>query len=99
MGIVFEKVLFRKLKTAVEMKLNIILAGADPGILKRGMLYVGHHGWPAKKILGFRLSKKAEITLETINIWQNISIIIFDFSQFLFINLILSIFPNSLTLW
>ena len=30
--------------------------------LKEGALYVGHHGWPAKKIFGFRWSKKAEIT-------------------------------------
>ena len=29
------------------------------------MLYVGHHGWPKKEILGFRWSKKAKITLET----------------------------------
>ena len=35
----------------------------DPEILKRGVHYVGHHGWP--KILGFRWSKKAKITLET----------------------------------
>ena len=41
------------------------ITGVDPEILKRGggegeggegegALYVGHHGWPAKKILGFR---------------------------------------------
>ena len=43
-------------------------SGADAEILKReGELYVGHHGWPAKKILGFRWSKKAEITLEIIS--------------------------------
>ena len=42
-----------------------MLPGADPEILKRGELYVGHHGWPSKKILGFRWSKKAKITLET----------------------------------
>ena len=41
---------------------------------QKGVLYVGHHGWPAKKILGFRCSKKAEITLETTSFWQNISI-------------------------
>ena len=40
-------------------------AGADPEILKRGVLYVGHHGWPTKKILGFKWSKKAKIMLET----------------------------------
>ena len=39
-------------------------------------------GWPAKKILGFTWSKKAEITLETISFWQNISISIFKFSPF-----------------
>ena len=32
---------------------------------KVGALYVGHHDWPTKKILGFRWSKKAKITLET----------------------------------
>ena len=46
-------------------------------------LYVGHHGWPTKKILGFRWSKKAKITLEIISFWQNISISIFKFSLFL----------------
>ena len=46
-------------------------------------LCVGHHGWPAKKILGYRWSKKAKITLETISVWQNIFISIFKFSQFL----------------
>ena len=29
------------------------------------VLYVGHHGWSTKKILGFRRSKKAKITFET----------------------------------
>ena len=52
---------------------------------KRGVLYAGHHGWLAKKILGFRWSKKAEIMLETISFWQNISISIFKFSPFLLI--------------
>ena len=32
---------------------------------KAGVLYVSHHGWLMKKILGFRWSKKAKITLET----------------------------------
>ena len=44
--------------------------------------------WPEKNELGFRWSKKAEITLETIGLWQNISISIFKFS----IDKILSIF-------
>ena len=30
-----------------------------------GALYVSHHGWPTKKISGFRWSKKAKIMLET----------------------------------
>ena len=42
-------------------------------------LHVGHHGWPTKKIFGFRWSKKAKITLETISFGQNISI--FKFSK------------------
>ena len=33
-----------------------------------------NHGWPTKKMLGFRWSKMAKITLETISFWQNISI-------------------------
>ena len=45
------------------------IAGADPEI---------------SKILGFRWSKKAKITLETISFWQNISISIFKFSPFLY---------------
>ena len=48
------------------------------------------------KISGFRWSKKAEITLETIGFWQNISISIFKFSPFLSIKS--SIFQNLLTL-
>ena len=60
-------------------------AGADPEILERGAQYVGHHGWPAKKILVFRWPKKAEITLENISFWQNISISIFKFCPFLLI--------------
>ena len=50
---------------------------------KGGTLYVGHHGWSAKKKLGFRWSKKVEITLETRSFWQNIPISIFKFSTFL----------------
>ena len=33
-----------------------------------------------KKMLSFRCFKKAEITLETISFWQNVSISIFKFS-------------------
>ena len=41
--------------------------GAIPDIFKRevGVLYVDHHGWPTKKILGLRWFEKAKITLET----------------------------------
>ena len=42
-------------------------SGADSEIFKRqggGYVGVSHHGWPPKKILGFRWSKKAKITLE-----------------------------------
>ena len=44
-----------------------------------GRLYVNHHNWQMKKILGLRWSKKAKITLETISFWWNISISIFKF--------------------
>ena len=47
---------------------------------KEGALYVDHHGWPTKKISGFRWAKKAKTTLETITSWRNISIIFFNFS-------------------
>ena len=46
--------------------LNGFMSGADLEILKRGVLYVGHHGWSAKQVLDFRWSKKVEITLETV---------------------------------
>ena len=52
---------------------------------KEGVHYVGHHGWLTKKILDFRWSKKAKITLEAITSWTNISISIFKFSPFLYI--------------
>ena len=50
----------------------------------KGVLYVGLHGWPTKKILGFRWCKKIKITLETISFWQNIYISILSFSPFLY---------------
>ena len=61
-------------------------------------LYVGHHGWPTKKILGFRWSRKAKITLKTISFWQNIYISIFAiFSNFRQWNLVnFSRFANAL---
>ena len=48
-----------------------------------GALYVGYPDWLAKEILGFRWSKKVEVTLETISFWQNISVSIFKFAPFL----------------
>ena len=78
------------------------LLGTDAEILKgkgeevggweggEGVLYVGHHDCLGKKILGFKWSKKAEITFE-INFYQYFKI----FS--IFIYKILSIFPNLLT--
>ena len=61
-----------------------VCSGEDPEILKRWVLYVGHYAWSTKKILGFRWSKKAKITLETISFWWNTSIGIFKFSPFLY---------------
>ena len=52
---------------------------------EKGALYVNHHGWRTKKILGFRCSKKAEITLQTISFGQKVSISIFKFYPFLLI--------------
>ena len=60
------------------------LRGGSRDFEKRG-LYVGHHGWPMKKFLGCRWSKKAKITLETKDFWQNISFNIFKFSPFSYI--------------
>ena len=51
---------------------------------KEKVLYIGRHGWPAKKTLGVRWSKKAKIMLQTISFLQNISISIFKFSPFLY---------------
>ena len=65
---------------------KVLISGVDPekegGRGEGGALYVGP-GWPAWKILGFRFSKKAEITSETIGFLQKISISIFIFSRFL----------------
>ena len=66
-------------------------------------LYVGHQSWPTNEILGFRSSKRAKITLETINVGK---IFLWAFSNFLRFyiqwkpaNEILSIFQNLQTLW
>ena len=53
------------------LKMAVPNTGADREILKKwgrrgGALYVDHHGWAGKKILGFRWSKTAEVTLETV---------------------------------
>ena len=57
--------------------------GSEQGWIQIFRKGVGHHGLPMKKILDFRWSKKAKITLEVISFWQNISISIFQFSPFL----------------
>ena len=61
-----------------------INSGVDLEILRGGGTLCDHHGWPTKKTLGLRWSKKAKTTLETISFWQNISIGIFKFSPFLY---------------
>ena len=69
-----------------------IKARAVQQILKKGAL-CKPPGWPTNKFLGFRWSKQAKITLETINFWKNISFSIFKFSPFLY-----SVFQNLQTL-
>ena len=61
-----------------------IMQGRIQRFWKVVALYIGPHGSRTKKILGFRWSEKAKITLETISFWQNISINIFKFSSFLY---------------
>ena len=58
---------------------------------KEGELYVGHNIWPTKKILSFRWSKKAKITLETINSWRSISNFLHFYMQWKLADKILSI--------
>ena len=48
---------------------------------EKGALYVGHHSWLRKEILGFRWSKKTNITLETKSFWQKISTSIFSITN------------------
>ena len=88
----FWKIYWKKLTSHVRKetktkltKSNYIVTEAELEILKWGALCVGHHGWPTKKMLGLRWSKKAKITLETISFWENVSISIFKFSPFLYI--------------
>ena len=67
--------------------------GADPEILEReggggggGGCALCRQPWLAgEEILSFRWPEKAEIMLETISFWQNVSISIFKFSSFLLI--------------
>ena len=49
---------------------------------KGGSLYAGHHGWPTKKSLALRWSKKSKIMFETLRFWWNISISIFKCLHF-----------------
>ena len=78
--IIYNKLLYSRWSQNICLR---ILQGRIQRFWKMGSLYAGHHCWPAKKILGFSWSKKADITLETIGFWQNISISIFKFSPFL----------------
>ena len=71
------------LKKHLFLKNKPSMQGWIKRIWKGVALYVGHHGWATKKLLGFRWSKKAKITLEAISFWQNISISIFKLSPFL----------------
>ena len=59
--------------------------GGIQRFLKEGVLYVGHHSLPVKKILGFRWSKKAEIMLETGKLFLSV-----------FSNFLIKIFVKSL---
>ena len=47
-----------------------IFRGVSRDFEKRVALYDGEHGWLTKNVLGFRWSKKAKITLETIPLWK-----------------------------
>ena len=60
------------------IKIPELIQGRIQRFRKEGALYVGHHDWPAKKILSFRWSKKAKIMLEAIISRWNISISIFS---------------------
>ena len=61
----------------------LFLQGRIQRFWKGGALMDGHHVRSTKKILGFRWSKKAKITLKTISFRQNISSSFFKFSPFL----------------
>ena len=62
------------------------LTELDPEILiSEGRSNVGYHAWPTKKILDFRWSEKAKITLETISFWRIISTSILKFCPFFLI--------------
>ena len=59
---------------------KMIILGAHPEILKKGGALCQPPWLTDEEMLGFRWSKKAKITLETISFWQNISISILKFS-------------------
>ena len=54
----------------MEYGFHIALTGADPEIFKKGG--EGERSMSATMVLGFRWSKKAKVTFETISFWQNI---------------------------
>ena len=65
----FDLVLNFATQTMSQILERIVFRGRSRDFEKRGRgrgaLYVGHHGQPTKKTLGFRWSKKAKRTLET----------------------------------
>ena len=66
-----------------------ILPGVGPEILKKKeggwggvAFYVGHHGWPTKKILGLKWSKNAKLKLETKAFGETFISVFSDFLHF-----------------
>ena len=71
---------FKAIEIENRINLNLVIneksiqwdiPGADPEILKRGgaLCWSLWYSWSTKKLLGFRWSKKAKTTLETISFW------------------------------
>ena len=44
---------------------------------------VGHHGWPAEEVLGFKWPKTAQVALKVLCFFRNIFNFLQDFSEFL----------------
>ena len=71
------------------LKCGVRYQGRIQRFWKRGALYVYvvHHGWPMKKILGLRWSKKAKIMLETKAFGKTSLSVFSNFLHFLYINI------------